>query len=145
MSLPAFASLEDLASRIPAGIAVADEARAQAALDDASALIRLEAGKDWAEGDELDPDIPPIVVTVTTAVARRAFVNPDGLTQETTGPFSVSVSNASADIYLTKTERALLRRAAGRFELTSVRVEAPAGAAASRWDDLSELEDAEDA
>lgn len=114
MTLPAFAAPEDLANRIPNGITAGDEPRAQAALDDASALIRAEAGKTWCTDGELDDDVPDIVVTITLKSAQRAFTNPDGQTQEQTGQWMASYANASPDVYLTERERTLVRRAAGR-------------------------------
>lgn len=118
MSLPALASLEALSDRTPGGIGEDDETRAQAALDDASALIRAEAGDDWVTDDdppELDEDaLPDVVVTVCCAAARRALVNPDGVTQESLDGYSTSYRNDSADVYLTKAERRLVRSAAGR-------------------------------
>lgn len=120
MTLPAFATLEQFAARLPAGIdEETDGARAQAALDDASALIRAEAGVTWTTTDDddetiVDPDTPDIVLTVCIAVARRAFNNPDGIRSESTGSYSASFTDASADVYLTKAEKTHIRRAAGR-------------------------------
>lgn len=110
--LPAFATIDDLADRHPGGIADADEARAQAALDDASALIRAAAQKTWVDDNDALEDVPDIVVTVCVRAALRAFVNPTGLTQETTGPFSASYGNASTDVYLTSKEADLVKQAA---------------------------------
>lgn len=116
MSLPALADLEALAARLPGGIAEADEPRAQAALDDASALIRAEAGEDWVtDTDELDTDeLPDVAVTVCLAAARRAFVNPDGVTSEAIDGYQTQYRNDSADVYLTRAERRLVRLAVGR-------------------------------
>ena len=112
MTLPAFASTDDLGVRIPNGIADADEPRAQAALDDASALIRAEVGDDkWMTDGLVDEDLPTIIPTITMRAAYRAFTNPAEQTQSTTGPFSGSWSNAT--VYLTQNERALVARAAG--------------------------------
>lgn len=115
--LPAFATIDEFANRLPGGISDDDSTRAQAALDDASALIRNETGKTWVTDDELDADVPDIVVTVTCRAAMRAFVNPTGLVQDTTGPFSASFANASSDVYLTKNEKSDVRRAAGKSGL----------------------------
>lgn len=117
MSLPALADLEALAARLPSGISEDDEPRAQAALDDASALIRAESGEDWVTDDAtpvLDEDtLPDVAVTVCLAAARRAFVNPDGVTAEAIDGYSTQYRNDSADVYLTRAERRLIRRAAG--------------------------------
>lgn len=113
MTLPAFASIDELANRIPGGISDDDSARAQAALDDASALIRVEAGKTWVTDDELDADIPDIVVSVCCRAAQRSFTNPVGVVQDTAGPFSATYANASSDVYLTKNEKDLVKQVAG--------------------------------
>lgn len=125
MSLPALASLEALAARLPSGIADSDETRAQAALDDASALIRAEAGETWVtDENELDTDnLPDVVVAVCLAAARRALINPDGVTQESLDGYSTSYSNDSADIYLTKAERRLVGSAGGLWVQPTTRVE----------------------
>lgn len=105
--MPAFADLDALRARLPGGIEGDDEPRAQAALDDASTLIRAETGMDW------ESDVPEIVVTVTLWAALRAFSNPEGLTQEQLVSYSYSKANPSTDVYLTTKERRLVRRAAG--------------------------------
>lgn len=110
-SLPPFADVDDLADRIPGGIKDDDIARAEAALDDASTLIRAEAGKDWAS------DFPDIVFTVTLRAALRAFTNPAGLQQESVQGWSGSFANSSTDVYLTSNEKRLVRAAAGRNTL----------------------------
>lgn len=110
-SLPAFADVADLAARIPGGIKDGDDDRAQAALDDASALIRAESGTDWAS------DFPDIVFTVTLRAALRAFTNPGGLQQESVQGWSGSFANSSTDVYLTSNEKRLVRSAAGRNTL----------------------------
>lgn len=111
--LPAFATIDDLDARNPAGIA-GDETRAQAALDDASALIRSAAGKTWVDDDNELANVPDIVVTICCRAALRSFTNPAGVTQQTAGPFSASYANGSTDVYLTKGERSEVRAAAGK-------------------------------
>lgn len=115
MTLPAFATLEQLAARIPGGIRDADEARAQAALDDASTLIRSEVSPHagWTTAEALDADVPDIVVMVTLWAARRSYENPEGVSEESLGQYSVSLGNSSSDVYLTAAERRHVRKAAG--------------------------------
>lgn len=122
--LPAFATLEDLDARIPGGIKTADEARAQADLLDASTLIREEADKTWVdENEDLVEDLPDIIVTVCIRVVRRAFENPEGLTQHSESiqgyseSRSFSKSSTDSELYLTATERRLVRKAAGKRPL----------------------------
>lgn len=119
--LPSFASVEELADRIPGGIENSDLARAVAALDDASSLIRDEAGKSWVteEGDlalptGVDAWRADTLVRVCCSAARRSIENPEGVSQESLGGYSVTNSNASADVYLTSGERRSVKRAAGR-------------------------------
>lgn len=123
MGLPAFASFEDLSARIPGGISSSDVARAQAALDDASSEIRAVAGEAWTttnESDQVVLDLPAepdwaadAIRRICCAVARRAYENPDGISQESLGSYSASMSNASADIYLTSAEKRTIARIVG--------------------------------
>lgn len=133
MALPAFASLDDLAARL--GIAAfgdIDEARAQAALNDASALIRAETSPvTWITEGEVDADLPEVISTTTLQVARRAFNNPDGLSQETIEGYSWS--GGIGGLALTDEEAAAVKAATGLVTgLTSIRVRAPACASGSR-------------
>ena len=118
--LPAFATTDQLAARFPGGIASVDAARAQAALDDASAKVRAETNKDWmvpgatsSDPPVIDPALPDIIVIVTLAAALRAFTNPEQLSQEGIGTYHASYANGSMDVYLTSQERRLIRKAAG--------------------------------
>lgn len=121
MSLPAFATLEQLADRVT----VDDEARAQAALDDASVEIRSIAGVSFVTDDELDFTSYPVwaedaLVKVCCASAIRSLANPAGEQSETIGSYSHSFANASPDVYLTANEKRLVRRAAGRTGLGTI-------------------------
>lgn len=131
--LPALASLDDLNVRLPEPAEEdADEARAQAALDDASTLVRLTTGQSYVDEDEeLIDSIPDVVVVVTLAAARRAYLNPDDVRQESVGPYSVTL--AGTGVYLTDDEKALLSPADTVRGLSSVRVAAPQQAAPSYW------------
>lgn len=114
---PAFATLEQLTARVVGG--QVDDARAQAVLDDASARIRAEAVKTWVDTQgHLVADLPDVVVVVCLQAALRAYQNPERLTQEGIGTGYVQ-SNVSADVYLTKAELRLVRRAAGNSGLWS--------------------------
>lgn len=114
---PAFATLEQLTARVAGG--QVDDARAQAVLDDASARIRAEAVKSWVDdSNALVADLPDIIVAVCLQAALRAYQNPERLTQEGIGTGYVQ-SNVSADVYLTKAEMKLVRRAAGNTGLWS--------------------------
>jgi phage gp36-like protein len=114
VTLPALATTDDLDVRTPGGLDAGDLARASAALDDASAMVRAVAGKTWTTDGALDDDIPHVVLMVTVAVARRVLANPDGVTQESIDDYSYTVANASSDVYLTRAEKAAVRSAAGK-------------------------------
>lgn len=108
--LESLASLEDFEDRIAGGIAEEDATRAQAVLDDASALVRAEAGKSWmSEAGMLESDIPDVILTIVMKAAKRAFTNPDEVRSESIDNYSTSYG----DVYLTKTEVSLVRGAAG--------------------------------
>jgi hypothetical protein len=125
VTLPAFASTDDLDAR---GVDVSNLVRAQTALDDASAVIRLEANTSWVvEGavdfGDLADYLQDAIVTVCISVARRVLENPDGAESMTLGDASVSLANSSNDIYLTASERKIIRRASGRGSIGSIRLE----------------------
>lgn len=115
--LPSLASLSDFEERIPGGVEAKDALRAEAALKDASALVRDVAGKTWVTDEELDGDIPDGIVSVVISAAKRAFINPDGVRSESIDNFQTSYATSSPDVYLTQTERQRVRQAAGRTGL----------------------------
>jgi len=115
--LPSLATVEQFEVRISGGVEVGDLARAQAALDDASALVRVEAGITWLNAADELFEVPDVAVAVTIAAARRAFVNPDMIASESIQDYSTTFSSSSSDIYLTKAERLAIRRITGRSGL----------------------------
>lgn len=124
--MASLASIEQLSDRL--GIELdpesSDGIRAQAALDDASNLIRSVAGKTWEDDHGDLDDVPAIVTSVTLAVAYRAFRNPDGTSQSSLGDVSVSFSRGGAvgALFLTPTEEKAIKKAAGTT-VTSVLLE----------------------
>lgn len=121
MTLPALADIDGIKARL--GVTTIDETRAQALLDDASAIIRDEAGKDWVTDGDLSEDLPPIVVTICYAVAIRAFRNPEGLRSETVG--GEARAYFSSDVFLTDAEAATIRKAAGKSMIGSITLTSP--------------------
>lgn len=131
--LPAFADVSDLADRLAGGLLDADETRAQAALDDASVLIRAESGLAWVNSSnaldfskgnaglstQLKQDI---LQRVCVGAALRALTNPESYTQESVGSFSATRADSSIDVYLGRGERRLVRQAAGRSNIGTVTV-----------------------
>lgn len=89
-----------------------DLARAQAALDDASALVRAEAGKSWVDTDGTTITAPAQVLTIVVKAALREFKNPDGFSSEQMGDYSYRTDHTGG-VYLTDDERRIVRQAAG--------------------------------
>lgn len=118
MPLPAFATVEELAARIPGGVSDADEPRAQAALDDASTLIRGVAGEDWtSSGGALDfGDIAERqqdqITLVCISAAKRAYLTPTGVRSETLGDAAQTYADRAGEVYLTDEEAAVVRAVA---------------------------------
>lgn len=121
--LPPLASLEALEVRL--GLDLADDhgeplgpdgARAQAALEDASSLVRTITERDYVDDhDELIAQIPDVVTTITLQAAYRAFLNPQGAVQSSVGDVSVtySRSDTAGAVFLTSAEIRALRKASG--------------------------------
>lgn len=118
--LDALASLEQLEERM--GV-IENEAAALAALGDASALVRAEAGLDWE-----DTDPPDVVVVVVLAAAARGLRNPDGAQSEGIGTYNVAygASTSLGGVWLTTNERRAIRRAvSGTGGIGSIELESP--------------------
>jgi hypothetical protein len=102
----------DLEARLglPLGtLADEDLARAEAALDDATALALAEVSTTRAQ--RWTVEAPAVVSLVVLKAARREFENPRGLTTETIGEHSAGLTDSSG-VYLTAREIAQIRRAA---------------------------------
>lgn len=125
MATPTLADIWQLQQRVPGGVADSDLPRALAALDDASAWIRTEAGEDWLDADGALETVPGAIVSVCCAVARRIIDNPAGVTSETIAGYSYNAANATGDVYLTKSEKAIIRKVVGAGGLVSVTLESP--------------------
>ncbi|EFC78731.1 hypothetical protein [Parafrankia sp. EUN1f] len=104
-----------------------------AALGDASALVRLEAGVDWIADDGVSVTTPAAVVPVVVAMVQRKLMNPSGLTGETLGDHSWQMANASPDLFLTRAELRTVRRAAGRSGIGSIQMEGDLPVQPSEW------------
>jgi hypothetical protein len=92
-----------------------DSGQATALIADASALVR-EAADPELDAVE-SPDTPPVVVAVMVNMIRRGLDNPRGNAQETLGDYSYTAgaTGGVATLYLTRRERRLVRRAAGKL------------------------------
>lgn len=112
-------------------LAGTDKARAEAAIEDATALALSEV--DEATAEEWQTAAPPVVAVVILKAARREFDNPEGIYQETLGEHSMGVTTATG-VYLTNAEKALLAKAAGSAGFTgSVRTPSAYGEGDTRW------------
>lgn len=117
--LPALVSTDDLAARV-GPIPDSEQARAASCIADATALVVAEVG---AKALAWTADVVPVEVpAVILAAAGRVYRNPEGLVSQTVGPLSESRSPTSVSAYLTEYERQLVRRAAGKSGLATVRV-----------------------
>lgn len=145
MALPPLASLDDLEAWFSSSV---DPARAEAILSAASTLVRSTAGRAWVDAEgEPDDDLTETQIdaahTVVLMVAARVYTNPNGVAQQTSGPFSKSVAAwAALGLELTDTEKGMLTvSVSGIPGLSSIRVVAPAAARATHlseawwWED----------
>ena len=124
---PPLATVAALGLRLGITLAGADAERAAAVLDDASALIRGEAGAEWLDAEGALSGVPAVVESVALAVAYRAFRNPDGVSQTSLGDASVAYDRGTgqAAVYLTRDERRAIRRAAGTTAVGAIELVSP--------------------
>lgn len=128
-TLPSLADLEAFGVRMgqdflddqePPAPTDPDGLRAQAALDDASALIRLTAGEDWVDEDGNLEAVPPAIETICLSVAQRGYTNPQGAVQATVGDASVTWRTGEGGaIYLTNAELRAIRKVTGALGVSS--------------------------
>lgn len=96
-----------------------DSGEAEALIEDASALVRDAASPEL--DDVESPDTPKAIVAVLVNMIRRGWSNPKGNAQETLGDYSYSTGGQmAATIYLTRRERRIVRRAAGKLGVSSL-------------------------
>lgn len=94
--LPPLAEVDDLETWMQIEISGSSTPRAAAILAAASTLVRRFTGSSWVDAEgEIDEGDDPVmwdaVQQVVVLVAERVWKNPNGLTQEGTGPFSHTV------------------------------------------------------
>jgi hypothetical protein len=147
MSLPPLATIEDLNNRMGTDLAD-DDPRALSLLSYASALVRRHTGCTFvnADGELLDTQAVFDVRDVVVGMVERVADNPAGVTQEVTGPFSVSFgSNAAERIYLSAGDKVILGDISCRSPLRTIQttrgpVEMPSPpCAASALPDASDI------
>jgi hypothetical protein len=121
MTAPAFVAPDAERLRLYLGKDAIDTARA--------ALLIAET---IAQALDVVTPLPASASSVVLQVAARAYANPVGVRSQTTGPFSVS--NDAGGVYLTKQDRAALRRGAGRGAFSIDTLPATAGNNLDGWD-----------
>lgn len=98
--------------------------RAETLLDQASELIRDEAGKTWVTTVGALESVPRRIARICVEVAYRAFTNPEGLSQRSIGDSSKSWDRSGREggeaVYLTDVEERAVRKAAGLSSFQSV-------------------------
>lgn len=121
---PPLVNVEDLEYRLGRTFNSEELPRVEAVLDDASALVRMEAGQTWI--DPLTGDIaavPAPIRTIVLRVAERVMRNPQGFKSESAGDYSYQRTDGDSSLYLTDREIAMIRRALGRSGLWTQPVE----------------------
>lgn len=92
-----------------------DEAQAQAAIDDASAVARACVAPTF-DTLEAGATVPAVVKAVVVGMVRRVLTNPRGLAQETLGDYSFATGGGGiATLLPTARERRLLRNAGAAY------------------------------
>lgn len=81
----------------------------ESSIDDARAAMLIGQAESLAES--IVSPLPDAARAVVLSAAARGYANPQGVTSEGVGPYTVT--RPLAGVYLTKTERATLRRLAG--------------------------------
>lgn len=115
MTDPALAEVQDLEYRIGREFGVHELSRVEAVLDDASALVRDEAGRTWV--DDITGNltsVPASIRAVVLRVAERVMRNPQGFKSESGGDYSYQRADGAVGVYLTDQERQIIRRAIRR-------------------------------
>lgn len=110
MALTPLAAVGDLEARLGHTLTAGtvDRARAEAALADASSLIRAETGSNWLADDGVTLTAPDPVVTITIHAALRGYRNPDGFASENLGEYGYRLD--AVGVYLTEEEKRVLGR-----------------------------------
>lgn len=112
------ADITDIEARMGRTFSGDELTRVEALLDDASALVRDEAGLTWIDpGTGLLTTVPGSIRAVVLRSVERAVRNPQGFSAESAGDYSYQRTNVEPGVYLTDSERQVIRRATGRTGL----------------------------
>ena len=120
----ALATFVQMDARVDGGIDSGDQIRAEAALDDASALV-LDLVDD-ATQTAWTSSTPASIVAVVCRAALRGFLNPYGVKSERQGDYQYELESAPG-IYLTGAEVRAVRKSAGQPGMASIEVTHPYG------------------
>lgn len=115
-SLQALAPVSALEERLGTTFEGTDLIRAQRALEDASELVRTETGLKWID-TEGQPCAPDAVVVVVLQMAKRAYLNPEGLTSESVEGYSWQGDQQNVGIYMSDEELRAVQAAAREWRL----------------------------
>jgi len=121
MAREPFATVEELSEATGLDV-IADVDRARSLLERASEIVRAEAGRTWLDDDgKLVDGWPKQLAGVVISMVERALVNPQGITQETAGPFSRSFgANAASRLWMSQAEKLIVQRTVGAGSLAVV-------------------------
>lgn len=112
------ADITDIEARLGRTFSGDEHTRVEALLDDASALVRDEASLTWIDpGTGLLTTVPGSIRAVVLRSVERAVRNPQGFSAESAGDYSYQRTNVEPGVYLTDSERQIIRRATGRTGL----------------------------
>lgn len=109
------ASVADLEKRLglPVGSLTGEDLiRATEALEDVSNIVRDEADSDFLAADGETVSAPPAVLTVVKQAAKRAYLNPEDLTNENVGDYGSG--RQVVGVYLTAEEKRVIAKAVRR-------------------------------
>lgn len=109
-----FATLDELKARLDWTLDADEERIAASALEDASDLARMYAGRDWPDA----ASAPRMVRTLVLKACRRYMNNPSGYVQSRAGDETLGWSDDQGEnagtVYFTHDEQKLLQEIGGR-------------------------------
>lgn len=117
------ATVYDVEVRLGRTLAEAELGRVVGLLEDASDLVRLEAGvldgEEWLLDDAGAPrPVPATIRSVVCRMVDRAVRNPEGFSAESDGDYSYQrIQVQAGGVYLTDADKAIIRRACRRTGL----------------------------
>lgn len=108
-----FATLDELKARLDWTLDADEERIATSALEDASDLACLHAGREWT-----DVSVPRIVRTLVLKACKRYMNNPSGYTQSRAGDETLGWNDDQGEdagtVYFSRDEQRMLQEIGGR-------------------------------